>query len=53
MLMLHPPFAVPNAMVVDVLHFLFLGIVLMLLNYWFGKQHKNKAYSLYSKVSMC
>ena len=50
----HPPFHVPEGVVVDVLHFLYLGIVLKLLTFWFSKDHRGKPFNIHSKVSqMC
>ena len=49
-LFLHKPFDVVKGVGIDSLHIVFLGVVSDLLKYWFDKQHRTAAYSIYSKV---
>lgn len=49
-LFLHKPFNVVKGVGIDSLHIIFLGVVSDLLKYWFDKQHRTSAYSIFSKV---
>ena len=52
-LALHPYFDVVWGVVIDDLHGIFLGATLTLLNLWFNKVHKGKAFFIGDKVSAC
>lgn len=48
---LHKPFDLSKGFAIDDLHTIYLGIVLDLLKFWFGANHKEKPYNIRSKVS--
>lgn len=51
-LFLHKPFNGVKGVGIDSLHIIkfFVGVVSDLLKYWFDKQHRKSAYSIFSKV---
>ena len=46
----HPPFDVSKGVVIDVLHGLYLGVVLSLLSLWFDKVNRNMPFYIGDKV---
>ena len=48
--MSHPVFNMPKGIVIDVLHALFLGVVLLLAKYWFSPKHSRMPFSIRKKV---
>ena len=53
MLALHPCFDLVQGVVIDDLHGIFLGVTLTMLNLWFSKGSRGKAYFISDKVGKC
>ena len=49
-LFLHRPFDLVKGTAIDILHCVFLGAVLNLINCWFDKSHRSADYSNQQKV---
>lgn len=49
---MHPLFNVPKGVVIDVLHCVFLGVILTLAKHWFHQEHSSMDYSIKDKVSL-
>ena len=52
-LALHPCFDLVQGVVIDDLHGIFLGVTLTMLNLWFSKGSRGKAYFIGDKVRKC
>ena len=50
---MHPLFDVVKGVVIDELHCVFLGVVTILLEFWFHTQYSHMDYNIRPKVTIC